>query len=79
MLNTEFFLECWYKLRKAKSCFDHFLVALVKNDHDLLGLRAIKSAVLSELMNWDDIFHANTNLEKVKVKYLLGEQGQKWT
>ena len=54
-------------------------MALVKNDHDLLGLRAIKSAVLSELMNRDDIFHANTNLGKVKVKYLLGEQGQKWT
>ena len=30
-------------------------------------------------MNWAYIFHANANLGKVKVKYLLGVQGQKWT
>ena len=41
---TKFF-KCWYKFRKAKSCFNDFWVGMVKNGHDLLVQETIKSAL----------------------------------
>ena len=42
------FLVCWYKIRKAKSFFNNFWVVMVKNGRSILGLWTLKSAVFQE-------------------------------
>ena len=41
----DLFFACWYKFRKAKSCFNDFWVGLVKNSRGLLVHESLKSAV----------------------------------
>ena len=49
------FLVCWYKFRKAKSCFNKFLVVVVKNVCGFLGQGTLKFVVSHEWIdeiNW---------------------------
>ena len=45
------FFACWYKFRKAKSWFNDFWVAMIRNGHGLLVYDTLKSAV-----SWEWIF-----------------------
>ena len=53
------FFSCWYKFKKAKSCFNNYWVDMVKNEWDLLDHGTLKSGVsrkwfdeLSILIEW---------------------------
>ena len=39
------FFTCWYKFRKARSCFNDFWVGMVNNGHGLKFRKALNSAV----------------------------------
>ena len=42
------YFACWWKFRKAKSCFNDFWVGIVRNGHDHLVQETLKSAVYKE-------------------------------
>ena len=53
------FFSCWYKFRKAKSCFNNYWVGMVKNEWGLIDHGTLKSGVshkwfdeLSRLIEW---------------------------
>ena len=49
------FFECCYILRKAKSWFNNLWVGMVKNGHGLLVYETLKS----EFMKWADFLNAD--------------------
>ena len=63
------FLVCWYKFMKAKSCLNNFFVVVVKNECGLLILGTLKSALCykEKLMKWADFLYADTNLGNLKL------------
>ena len=42
------FVSSWYKFRKAKSCFNNYLVGVVKNERALIDRGTLKSGVSHE-------------------------------
>ena len=60
------FFSCWYKFRKAKSCFNNYWVSMVKNEYGLIDHGTLKSGVshkwfdeLSILIEW--FLHADSD------------------